>query len=546
MRFARTTKIVGLATLSALALAACGGGSSDSGSSASGDAGAIITASSVEPENPLVPTNTSENGGGRVVENIFNGLISYDENGKSVNDLAESIETKDSKVWTIKIKSGKKFTNGEAVTAKSFVDAWNYGAAAKNAQKSSYFFESIEGYDKVSAEGSQEDKMSGLKVIDDTTFEVTLSQPEADFAQRLGYSAYVPIPESAYKDMKAFGENPVGYGPYKMKDKGAWQHNAQIELVKNDDYDGPEKAQNGGITFKLYQNADTSYQDLLADNLDVLDQIPTSAMQNYKNDLGDRYSDKAYAGNQTFSIPYYLDNFKGEAGKLRRQAISMAINRDEIIKVIFQGTRTPATDFTSPTLEGYSKDLKGSEYTTFNKDKAKELWEEAEKIQPYDDSKPFTIAYNADASHKQWVDAVSNQLSQNLGIKAEGKPYTTFKELRTAASSGKLTGAARAGWLADYPSLYNFLGPVYGKGASSNDAKYDNPAFDKLLKEGLGAKSAEDATKKFQEADALLLEDMPNVPLWYSTANVGWSNKVSNVTTSWNGTPMYYKVTKKG
>lgn len=545
MRFSRTSKIVGVATLSVLALSACGGGSnSSSGGSGNADPNGIIIADSVEPQKPLVPTNTAENGGGVVVENIFNGLVSYDENGKPVNDLAESIETKDSKVYTIKIKAGKKYTNGEAITAKDFVDAWNYGAAAKNAQQSSYFFEPIEGYDKVSAEGSTEDKMSGLKVIDDTTFQVTLVSPQADFPQRLGYTAYVPIPQSAYKDMKAFGEDPIGYGPYKMAKKGAWQHNSQIDLVKNADYDGPEKAQNGGITFKLYQSADTSYQDLLADNLDVIQQIPTSAMANYKSDLGDRSVDKPYAGNQTFAIPYYLDNFKGEAGKLRRQAISMSINRQEIIDVIFKGTRKPAKEFTAPTLEGYKADIKGAEYTNYDPAKAKELWAKAEKIKPYDNSKPFTIAYNADASHKQWVDAVTNQISKELGIKAEGKPYTTFKELLTAGNEGKHTGATRAGWLADYPSAYNFMGPIFAKGASSNYARYDNAEFEKLLKEGLEAKTPEASQAKFQEANSMLLEDMPNVPLWYSTANIGWSTKVSNVTAGWNGQPMYYKVTK--
>lgn len=253
MRFSRISSIASLGVISALALSACGGGTGSSGGQA--DASAIITADSVEPQHPLVPTDTNENGGGVVVENIFNGLISYDENGKVENDLAESIDSTDQQNWTIKIKKDKKFTNGEPVTAKSFVDSWNFGAAAKNAQASSSFFSPIEGYDAVSAEGATEDKMSGLKVVDDTTFTVKLSSPESDFGQRLGYTAYAPLPESAFKDIKAFGENPVGYGPYKMAKQGAWQHNTQIDLVKNDDYDGPEKAKNGGITFKLYQKS---------------------------------------------------------------------------------------------------------------------------------------------------------------------------------------------------------------------------------------------------------------------------------------------------
>ncbi|WP_085529306.1 peptide ABC transporter substrate-binding protein [Kocuria massiliensis] len=543
MRFSRISSIASLGVISALALSACGGGTGSSGGQA--DASAIITADSVEPQHPLVPTDTNENGGGVVVENIFNGLISYDENGKVENDLAESIDSTDQQNWTIKIKKDKKFTNGEPVTAKSFVDSWNFGAAAKNAQASSSFFSPIEGYDAVSAEGATEDKMSGLKVVDDTTFTVKLSSPESDFAQRLGYTAYAPLPESAFKDIKAFGENPVGYGPYKMAKQGAWQHNTQIDLVKNDDYDGPEKAKNGGITFKLYQNPDTAYQDLLANNLDVLQQIPATDLGTYKDDLPDRNLDKPYAGNQTIAIPEYLKNWSGEAGKLRRQALSKAIDRDEITKVILNNTRKPATDMTAPVLEGYKDNLKNSENTKFNKDEAKKLWDEAEKIQPYDKSEKFTIGYNADAGgHKKWVDAVTNQLKNNLGIEVEGKSYATFKELRTETTAGKLTGAVRSGWLADYPSMYNFMGPIYTKGADSNDSRYDNPEFEATLSEGLKAKDQSEAQKKFQEADSMLLEDLPAIPLWYSQANVGWSENVQNVKASWNGTPMYYNVEK--
>ncbi len=545
MRFARTSKIVGVATLSALALSACGGGGDTSSSGGSGNASAIITADSVEPQNPLVPTNTAETGGGRIVQQIFHGLITYDENGKPVNDLAESIESKDNKTWTIKIKPGKKFSNDEVITAKSFVDSWNFAAAAKNAQQGSYFFESVEGYDKVSAEGSKEDTMSGLKVVDDNTFTVTLSHAESDFPLRLGYSAYTPMPSVAFKDIKAFGENPIGYGPYKMAKQGAWQHNVQVELVKNDSYDGPDKAQNGGITFKLYQKLDAAYQDVLANNLDVLEQLPTSALANAKSDLGDRYQVKPYAAIQEVAIPYYLENFKGEAGKLRRQAISMAINRTEIGDVIFHGTLKAATEFTSPALEGYQAEIPGSEFTKFDAAKAKELWAKAEKIKPYNKSEKLTIAYNADGGHKDWIDALANQLKNNLGIDAEGKSYATFKEVRTEANKGTLTGAIRSGWVADYPSAYNFLGATLAKGAASNDARYDNPAFEAKLREGLSATDKAARQKAFTEANSMALNDMPAIPLFYYQANYAYSENVSNVTTDWQGTPIYFKITKK-
>ena len=331
MRYNRTSKALVLSAALALTLTACGGGGGNEPEpTTGGDSSKVITANSTEPQNGLLPANTNEVGGGRVMDLLFTGLVSYDIDGKPVNELAESIETTDAKLYTIKIKTGQKFTNGEAVTAKSFVDAWNFGAAAKNAQLNSYFFESIKGYADVSAEGSTKETMEGLKVVDDTTFTVELSRAESDFPLRLGYTAFYPLPAAAFEDPKAFGEKPAGNGPYKLAEDG-WKHNVQIDLVPNADYSGPRTPANGGVTFKIYTTFDAAYQDLLGNNLDVLDQIPPSALQNYKDDLGDRWVNQAYAGNATMTIASYLPEFKGEAGALRRQAISMSIDRQQII-----------------------------------------------------------------------------------------------------------------------------------------------------------------------------------------------------------------------
>ena len=130
MRFSRTSKALGMVAIAALALTGCGagGGTSNGADQAAGDPNKVITAYSNEPQNPLMPANTGEVYGGRVVELLFEGLTSYDPSGKSVNALAESIESPDGQNYTIKVKKGAKFTNGEEVTAKSFVDAWNFAA----------------------------------------------------------------------------------------------------------------------------------------------------------------------------------------------------------------------------------------------------------------------------------------------------------------------------------------------------------------------------------------------------------------------------------
>jgi oligopeptide transport system substrate-binding protein len=561
MRFTRTSKALGMVAIAALALTGCGagGGSNDGASQSAGDPNKVITAYSNEPQNPLLPANTNEVYGGRVVELLFEGLRSYDADGKPVNALADSIESSDAQNWTIKVKQGHKFTNGEAITAKTFVDSWNFAANSKNLQNNGFFFESIAGYEDVSAVTTEKaadgkttttpaptaETMSGLTATDDSTITVKLAQPEADWSLRLGYSAFYPLPSAALADPKTYGENPVGNGPYKLEKAGAWVHDQSISLVKNADYEGPRGSKNGGVTFKFYTDPGPAYTDLQSDNLDVTDVLPSNALKTYTSDFPDRNSTKPVATDSTLNIPGYNPNFQGEAGKLRRQALSYAINREEIAKVVFNGTRTPAKAFAPPVIDGFKADLKGSEVLKFDAAKAKDLWAQAEKIQPYDGSKPLQIASNTDGGNKEWIDAVANGFKNNLGIQAEIQPFAKFAEVLNLRKSQQLPGLSRAGWQGDYPSLYNFLGPVWATGASSNYEKYSNPEFDKLLKDGLAAKTTEEANAKFNQAQEVLFQDLPGLPLWDQARPIVWSNNVTKAETGWNGGILYYNITAK-
>ncbi|NQX11313.1 ABC transporter substrate-binding protein [Microbacteriaceae bacterium VKM Ac-2855] len=521
---------------SALVLAGCSSSGSSDGSS-SGSSSAVISTNGSEPQNPLIPTNTNEVGGGKILDEVFAGLVYYDVDGAPVNDVAESIESDDAQNYTIKIKPDLTFTNGDPVDAQSFVDAWNYGALLSNEQLSSYFFEDIEGFSY-----DEDSELTGLEVVDDTTFTVALTAPKSDFPLRLGYSAYYPLPKTAFEDMDAFGQNPIGNGPYMLDGADAWQHDVQIDLAVNPDYDGGRKAANGGLSIIFYATQDAAYSDLLAGNLDVLDAVPDSAYGTFESDLGDRAVNQPAAVFQSFTIPARLAHFGGEEGALRRAALSMAINREEITDVIFEGTRTPASDFTSPVIDGWSDSLEGADVLAYNPDEAKALWAQADAISPWTGT--FQIAYNADGGHQGWVDAVSNSIKNTLGIDASGAAYPTFAEARTKITDRSIETAFRTGWQADYPGLYNFLGPIYATNAGSNDGDYSSAEFDSLLAEGAADPDLDAANQKYQQAQEVLLKDLPAIPLWYSNVTGGYGESVSNVEFGWNSVPLYYEITK--
>lgn len=548
MAVSRRSLMLGAATAGAAAtLAACsgssgGGSGSGSDSGSGGGTGDPIIVRGGEPQNPLVPTSTNEVFGGMIIDLIFAKLVAYKEDGSAENDLADKIESEDNQTWTITLKDGKTFSDGSAITARSFVDAWNFGAVAKNKQLANSFFDVFEGYDDAQSGDAKE--LKGLKVTDDTTFTAKLVSPQADFPNRLGYSAYAPLPKSAFDDIKAFGEKPIGNGPYTLD---TWDHDQQIVLVPNDSYDGPHKAKNGGVTVQFYEDPDTMYNDYQSGSLDVIDTIPESALETYQDDLGDLAVNAEGALFQSFTFPKDMKGFSGKAGILRRQAISRAIDRKSICTKLFFDTRTPATDFVAPTIPGGgATDIPGKEVLEYDEDEAKKLWDEAEKIEPYDGE--FTLAYNADDAHKAWVEAVCNSIKNALGIEAKPNPVPAFGEFRKQITDRAMKGAFRSGWQADYPSMYNFLGPLYSSAAAdgkgSNDGDYKNEEFDSLLKEGLGADDEDKAIETWKKAQSLLLEDLPAIPLWYQNAIGAFSDQVSDVVFGWDTVPLYYQIGK--
>ncbi len=547
--------LVGLA----LGVTACSGGSGGTSTSAptatggsataSGNPGAVVTVNGTEPQNGLLPANTNETGGGRILQQLFTGLVSYDEKGNTVNEVAESITTNDSRTYTVKIKPGWKFTNGEAITAQTFVDTWNFGALSTNNQLNSSFFDPIQGYDEVHPEDPTPDDtedalpkpkaqtMSGLKVVDPSTFTITLAQPSSTFPQRLGYSAFYPLPSAALQDPKTYGENPVGNGPYKLD--GKWEHKVQIKTVANPDYQGTKKPRNGGILNKFYTTLEAGYADLQADKLDVLDEVPDAALETFQTDLGDRAVNQPAGIFQSFSFPLYDKKFQGPNAAKVRTAISLAIDRDTITKQIFFGTRTPAKDFSSPVVEGYDETICG-ELCTFNPQRAQQLLAEAGGLP----GGKLEIGYNADGGHQGWVDATCNSIRNTLKIECTGKATPLFADFREAITKRKVDQAFRTGWQMDYPALDNFLFPIYSTGASSNDSGYSNKDFDRLLQEGYAAPTVDAGIGKFKEAERLLVRDVPAIPLWYSNNTAGYAKTVSNVKFDVFSVPVYTDITK--
>ncbi|WP_418958941.1 peptide ABC transporter substrate-binding protein [Streptomyces tritici] len=543
MRGATHAKWAAVATVVALAATGCGGGGDGGGG---GGAEGIVSSSWGDPQNPLEPANTNEVQGGKVLSMIFRGLKRYNpKTGAAEDMLAEKIETTDSTTFTITVKDGWTFSNGEKVTAKSFVDAWNYGANLKNNQRNAFFFAQIEGYDQVHPESGQPkaQTMSGLKLVNDKTFTVKLTQKFSTWPDTLGYAAFAPLPKAFFDDHDAWVAKPVGNGPYTIQ---SYAKGSQMELRKWDAYPGPDKAQNGGVTLKVYTDNNTAYTDLTAGNLDLVDDVPASQLKNVSADLGDRYINQPAGIIQTLAFPFYDPAWNKPGQEKLRQGLSMAIDRKQITETIFQKTRTPATDWTSPVLGedgGYSKTLCGKA-CEYDAAEAKKLVAEGGGIP----GGTMKISYNADTgSHKEWVDAVCNSINRALGnTKAcVGNPIGTFADFRNQITQSKMPGPFRAGWQMDYPLIQNFLQPLYYTGASSNDGKWTNKQFDQLVDQANAETDIKKAVETFQKAEEVLRDQMGAIPLWYQNGSAGYSDRIENVALNPFSVPVYDEIKVK-
>ncbi|MDM4720701.1 ABC transporter substrate-binding protein [Micromonospora sp. WMMA1363] len=517
MRVRRLAAWTALPLAVTLGLVACGSGGD--GGSGGTNPNAAVRIEIAEPQH-LVPTNTNETSGSQVLAALFSPLVAYDDANKAYEVAAESVTSEDNVTWTITLEDGYTFHNGEQVTADNYIDAWNYGAYAPNGQNSSYFFEKIAGYEDLQGEQPTAKTMSGLKKVDDRTFTVTLSQPYTEFRKMLGYTAFYPLPKAAFSAPGVLAEGyeqaPIGQGPFKMK--GTWQHDAKVEVEKYDAFAG-EQPKVAGVEFRIYQQQTAAYADVLSDNLDVIKSIPTENLSTASTDLGDRFKTSPASSFQFLSFPTYQEEFSNPDV---RKAISMAIDREEITKAIFKESQQPARSFVSPVVAGYRGDTIGAA-GQFDPAAAKTLYQAAggpSKIE---------LSYNGDGGHKDWIDATCNQLKANLGVDCVGTAEPKFADLLTKVKTKEPVGLFRMGWVMDYPSMENYLGPLYSSNGSSNYYGYSNREFDKLVAEGSAAPTEEEAIKKYQQAEDLLAEDLPVIPLRFGQNNFGHSTNVKNV-----------------
>jgi len=529
----RRRTIAALAAATTVVLMAAGCSASGTADQSGGSGGSLVYATG-EPDH-LTPGRQTV--AFDQVQSLFAPLTQTDSKGTLHDVAAKSVESSDNVTWTITLRDGWKFQNGETVTPESYVKAWNQTAYGPNAWENSGQLASIVGYaDLNPTKGTPKTKeMSGLKVTGDDTFTVTLTHADSQFPLQLSQAqtAFYPMPEAAYEDLTAYDKKPIGNGPYEMT--AAWKANQEFTVTAWKGYEGTKPATKD-VTFRSYSDMNTAYTDVLAGNADVLF-LPADKMTSAKGDFGDKLHSFDAPGIDYIGFPLWDERYSNADV---RRAISMSINRKQVNKAIYGGLYEPATALTPPSMSGTQEGICG-DACEFDPAAAKQL---LAKAGGFDGT--ITLVYPGGNGLDSLYQAYANQIRQNLGVDAEAKATTDWASYYSELTDKKIEGPHFGHWGALYISQQNTLRALFttAGGCAPCTGYYQSDEVDSLLAKADSAGSQAEANEYYAQTQKAVLQDFPVVPTFFDKYSYVTSDKIASLPAV-AGSPVVSQITVK-
>ncbi|WP_418826028.1 peptide ABC transporter substrate-binding protein [Paratractidigestivibacter sp.] len=508
----RRTFVKGSLAASALAaLAACGknnNGASANGGTVKASEGGTFKYYISDPV-AIDHYNLQESEGTQVGHVLFDSLVEWDwDKGDVKAKAAESWEINDDNtVFTFHLKDAK-FHNGDPVTSESFKRGWQrlVDTTMTTPGEIGYHLAPVVGYDEMAAGEATE--LTGLTCPDDKTFVVTLKEPMADFLAVCCHPGLAPAPQAAIDDAANYLLAPIGNGPFMMD--GKWESGQYINVKRFDDYYGDKPALDA-INFSIQKDPKTAYSELEAGNMDFC-QIPTGRFAELTEKYGssvDGYtispSRQTLAGAEA-SVYYLAVNLEDEtmANKDLRHAIGLAINRQNIVDTLFEGVREPADNVFPPII-----DKKGGswEYAKYDPEAAKKIIDEKGLA-----GTTIKLNYNSGGGHEDIMSCIQADLTAvGLNVEQDTKEWAAYLQSLTDGDFQM----GRLGWIADYPTLDNFIFPNFYSTADNNYSRYNNPEVDAAIDDARKIADEDERKDAYRKINQMVADDMPIIPIMF-------------------------------
>jgi oligopeptide transport system substrate-binding protein len=449
-----------------------------------------------------------------IISALLEGLVTEDPHDlHPVPGVAESWEiSPDQKVYTFHLRRAAKWSNGESITARDFVESYRRILSPALASPVAYML-----YPVANAEAFNKAKINnfdrvGFRALDEWTLEIRLENPTPYFLSLLNHYSWFPVHmPTVAKYGPAFERGSrwtrpgrfVGNGPFTLEE---WRLNSRIRVKKNPTYWDASNVALNEIVFHTIDSNDVEERAFRSGQLHVTDSIPINRIDRYRRENPDLLRIDPYLGTYFFRVNVtkpVLNN------RLVRRALAMAIDRQAIVEKIWRGGQLPAGCFTPPNTAGYSCEAS----IPYDVDLARKTLGRA----GYPNGRglpPIEILFNTSENHKLTAEAIQQMWRKDLNVNATllNQEEKVYFDSRTQMNYQVI----RSTWIGDYVDPNSFL-DLWVTNGTNNQTGWSNAEYDRLIAEA--SRTGDQAVRyaAFQKAEAILLDEAPILPVYFYT-----------------------------
>ena len=445
-----------------------------------------------------------------VLRDLFEGLVTEAPDGTLIPGAAESWTlSDDGLVYTFKLQGNGRWSNGDPVTADDFVYGLRRSADPATLSEYSAILYPIENTAEVVA-GTLPPERLGVRAVDAQTLEIRLHAPTPYLLGLLTHASTYPVHRKSVEQHGARFARPgmlVSNGPFRL---GEWVVQSHIRLLRNPQYRDDANTTLDEVWYYPVENAEAELNRYRAGELDLTETVPARQIPWLRQNLPDELHIAPYLGSYVFGFNTTQPPFR-DAPKLRK-ALALALDREILTSKISGAGELPAYSWVPP-VSGYTQQLPDwVQWTQAERNaEAQRLYAEA----GYSASRPLRmqLLYNTESNHRRLAVAMAAMWREVLGVETEllNQEWQVFLQTRRSRLDTQLF---RYGWIGDYNDPYTFAEILESK-HGLNDMGYSNPRYDALLAAAAREGNPVRRMETLAEAERVMLEDMPIVPLYF-------------------------------
>jgi oligopeptide transport system substrate-binding protein len=459
----------------------------------------------------LDPQKTASVSEADLLGDLFEGLVTYDADGKIAPGVAESWTiSDDGLVYRFRLRAAK-WSNGDSLDAGDFVFSFRrLLEPATGAQYAPLFFPLLNA-ENINR-GEADPSTLGVRAIDPSTLEIELATPTPYFLELLAHQTAMPLER---KDLERYGDkftragNLVSNGPFKL---AYYMPNDRAVLVKNEYFhDAADVKVDREIVLPIEDRA-AALLRFQAGEIDSYPDAPTEQIAFIRDKMPDELK-----LSPTLGVYYYAFNTRKppfDDARIRA-ALSMAVDRDFLAQEIWGGSMIPAYSLTPPGIAHYGAppEAEWAKSSPSEREREAKALLAAAGYGPGGKTLRVEIRYNSSENHRNTCVAIAD-MWRRLGVETTLVNSDAKSHFALLQSGGDFD-VARAGWIGDYSDPQNFLALGASDNTGLNYSRYANPAFDGYMREAAATRDPDARAALLRAAEALLARDQPMMPLMF-------------------------------